>query len=126
MGWIVVAVGVIVLNGWYFGIEPFKRITPGLVAMNPTTALGFVLLGGALVLHRRKSSWWHDAGTRLAALVVFAIGSVKVLDLIGNRDSGVDRVLFAAKLLGPGTLNINAMAPNTAVNLALTGSPVFL
>lgn len=40
-----VVVGAGVLAGWFFGLEFLKRITPGLVAMNPATAAAFILAG---------------------------------------------------------------------------------
>lgn len=40
--------GELVLIGWTFDIELLKRILPGFVAMNPLTAIGFILTGSAL------------------------------------------------------------------------------
>src|SRR5688572_2642553 len=48
----VMAIGLAVLVGWVFEIEPLKRIFPGAVAMNFNTALSFVLAGAAL--------WWRE------------------------------------------------------------------
>lgn len=43
-------VGCLVLAGWEFDVEVLKRILPGLVAMNPITALTFILAGISLML----------------------------------------------------------------------------
>ena len=44
-----VCLGIIVLTGWGTGIEAFKRILPDYVAMVPTTALCFLLVGLGLL-----------------------------------------------------------------------------
>ena len=33
-----IGLGFVVLFGWLFGIEPLKRVVPGLATMKPTTA----------------------------------------------------------------------------------------
>ncbi len=44
-GIVAVFVGCMVLVGWTLDAGALKRILPGLVAMNPITAVGFVLAG---------------------------------------------------------------------------------
>src|ERR1044071_7761132 len=58
-----IAIGVLVLIGWSANIETLKRIVPGLVAMNPITAIGFILLGASLTLiaHRERGPAPHGA-----------------------------------------------------------------
>ena len=48
-----VLVGVSVLLGWWRGIDLLKGIFPGLVAMNPATAVCFILSGAALFLAKK-------------------------------------------------------------------------
>ena len=45
-----VVMGVAVLIGWSFDLEPLKRVVPGFVAMNPLTAIAFIFSGCALAL----------------------------------------------------------------------------
>jgi hypothetical protein len=40
-----VAIGVLVLAGWIFTIESFKRVASDFVAMNPVTAISFIAAG---------------------------------------------------------------------------------
>lgn len=51
-GRIVAAVGILVLVGWYAGLEGLTRIAPGLAMMKPNTAACFILAGTALALVR--------------------------------------------------------------------------
>ncbi|MGO8831629.1 MAG: ATP-binding protein [Roseiarcus sp.] len=121
------AIGAVVLVGWSLDLEPLKRLAPPLVAMNPLTACGFVLSGFALIwLPRIRPASLIAWARGVAGGVVGLIGVVKLIDLATGGDSGVDRIVFAAKLSGPGTLNVNAMAPNTALNLALVGAAILL
>jgi|GEM_PF-3038689 len=121
-GILVILIGLIVLTGWATNLEPLKRLHPDLVAMNPTTACCFVLSGIALLLiYRRATTWPPRITIDLLACIIGLVGTLKFIDLMAGMDSGVDRMVFAGKLVGPNTLNINAMAPNTALNLALTG-----
>lgn len=46
----VIVVGVLVIAGWQFDIERIKYPIPGLVGMNPITALSFIVLGIAFLL----------------------------------------------------------------------------
>ena len=45
---LVIIVGILVLFGWALDLELLKRIFPTLVAMNPVTAVAFILLGLAV------------------------------------------------------------------------------
>ena len=126
-----VVIGVCVLAGWLFELEFLKRIAPGLVAMNPATAVAFVLAGASLALFlqsphgRDQKSRALILTARLCALVVALIGLAKLVGILCGWDLGVDRWLFASKL--PDGLRFpNRIAPNTALNFLLFGSALLL
>lgn len=50
MGYVAMAVGILVIAGWLLGVEFLKGIFPGLPAMNPLTAVAFILAGVSLRL----------------------------------------------------------------------------
>jgi signal transduction histidine kinase/CheY-like chemotaxis protein/HPt (histidine-containing phosphotransfer) domain-containing protein len=123
-------VGCLVLLGWVTDRDALTSVIPGLVAMNPLTALAFILAGVSL---------WQLAGPRRAeagtcriawtcgALLVLA-ASLKLNGYLFNQffperqaawDLGIDRLLFAEKLDSADPPN--RMAPNTAVNFLLVG-----
>ena len=119
-----VLVGVLVLIGWALDIEPLKRIVPGLTAMNPTTAIGFIGLGWSLgVLSSRASAPVRVLASTVAVLVA-GVGLSRVLALVGVRDMGLDQLFFTEKLAQADFGRPNQMAPNTAANFILLGTAV--
>ena len=117
-----IAVGTLVLYGWMSDTEVLKRIIPGLVAMNPATAVGFLLLGFSFALLSMEAGATprHRTGEVLA-LVVALIGIVKLLALMTPIDLHIDQLLFANKLKASDFGLPNQMAPNTALNFLLLG-----
>src|SRR5215213_3905733 len=81
--------GVVVLIGWQAGSEPLKRLVPGLTAMNPATAVGFICGGCALALIAAcpDSGWARRTAAVLAALIVLS-GISRVLAIAGIVDAG--------------------------------------
>jgi methyl-accepting chemotaxis protein len=119
--------GVLVLLGWVLDVETLKRLIPGLTAMNPTTAVGFVCGGCALGLLATQSHLTLARRLALALAAVTALlGAARVLALAGIHDLGVDRLLFADKLLAADFGRPNQMAPNTAVNFLLLGAALLI
>jgi signal transduction histidine kinase/DNA-binding response OmpR family regulator/HPt (histidine-containing phosphotransfer) domain-containing protein len=119
-------IGASVLIGWATGNEFLKRIVPGVTAMNPTTAALFVALGLTLFLPGRGRNDLLDKGRIVVGGLVLVVGTIKLADLIAGSDTGIDRMIFASRLIGPGTLNTNAMAPNTALCQILSGLALIL
>jgi len=117
---------VAVLIGWATDDELLKRLFPTVTAMNPTTAGCFLLIGLAQTVLRRGKADVHRRIRQGTGLVVLAIGAIKFRDLVTHADTGIDRFVFAAKLAGPGTLNTNAIAPNTALCFIFAGLSLFL
>ncbi|MGB7921721.1 MAG: GGDEF domain-containing protein [Pyrinomonadaceae bacterium] len=117
----------VVLLGWLFGIESFKRIFPTFVAMNPTTAVAFMLLGVALWLSQTKDV---APGVLLIARVCSAlsalIGLLKLGEVLFGWAIGIDQLLFADRLRFDPTGQPNRIAPNTALNFVLLGCALLL
>ena len=117
-----VLAGLLVLIGWSFDIERLKRVLADSVAMNPGTAVLFVLTGiaFALMISYRDSKFAVLTGRILAGIVLVAALS-ELIEMLGLWHSPVDETLFAGKLWDPQTEISNQMAPNTALNLILVG-----
>ena len=129
----VVLLSLLVLAGWTFDIEFLERVIPDTVAMNPMTAVAFILSSAGPWLYRADVS---DA-SRLAeirctaflcAAMVALIGLVRFLGYAIGWDVGLDRLLFAPKLATAGEAPnvLNRMAPNTALNFFFAGSALLL
>jgi diguanylate cyclase (GGDEF)-like protein len=108
----------IVLVGWGLDNENLKRLGMATVTMNPTTAVGFILLSLALGVRRVGGS----AG-RSAALVLLGMGGaiavLKLVDVAIGSHLEVDSFLFAAKL-PIGDIRPSRIAPNAALCFLLT------
>jgi PAS domain S-box-containing protein len=119
-------VGILVLFGWTAGVETLKRLAPGLVAMNPATAVLFVFAGAALWLkHSRGDGLNANAAEArlaqiLAGLVILG-AALKFAEMWFGWSSGIDQWLFAQKLAGAFDTQPNRMAPNTALGFLLIG-----
>ncbi|MES2568238.1 MAG: ATP-binding protein [Bacteroidota bacterium] len=122
-----VVIGIMVLLGWQFQIDFLKRIIPGLVAMNPATAICFILIGFSFFIYFKNPT---DAMTRLTlrtvAVLVSCVGLSCMLTNIMGIEYGVDHLLFADQLKTETINSHNRMAPNTAFNFIITGISLFL
>jgi len=123
---IAVAVGVLVLLGWGIGNETLKRIVPGLVAMNPMTALCFLAVGSALWLRQREGES-TPVWAQVLAWSVVAVGILKLWEIMGGPPLGIDQLLFRGRLDGKAAAGFaNRMAPNTAFCFVVTGLAIAL
>jgi signal transduction histidine kinase len=126
---VAILVGCVVLVGWTLNIDVLKRILPGLVAMNPATAIAFVIAGAATRLLLNKDV--DRRPRRLAqglALVVTMVGLLKLVEILFGWDLGIDQLLFRQGLESEATVTgvPNQMAPNTALNFLLVGCALLL
>lgn len=126
----VILIGFLVLVSWILDIEFIKRPIPGLVAMNPATAICFILSGLALWQLTSNSARNHSEqykyGLMLAGLVLI-IATVKIVGVLLEVDSHVDTLLFYEKLENDLVGNIsNRMAPNTALAFFLASIALFI
>ncbi len=120
--WVVMLVGAGALIGWQLNVAALKSVLPGLVAMNPATAVAFVLAGMSLMSLRDPAAPLRvrRAGYLLAAAVA-AIGLLRLCDLLLGSRVCPDTYLFASQLSSAQGLPPNRMAPNTATGFMLVG-----
>ncbi len=125
-GAIVVLVASLVLVGWQFDLEALKRVLPGLVAMNPATAVAFILCGASLWLLAADQAGRNTRrlAKALAGTAVL-IGLLKLGVIAAGWNVGVDQLFFGTKLdIDP--IYPNRMAPTTAFNFVLIGLALML
>jgi two-component system NtrC family sensor kinase len=105
----VITVATAVLIGWLLHIEHLKRIAPGMVAMNPLTAVSFILAAAALwILHRQPPTRIARVTAISVCGVVMLLSLFRLTAIFGWIDLGWDQWLFRSSLNG------NHQAPNTA------------
>ena len=114
--------GWLVLLGWQLDLPILRSTLPGRVAMNPMTALTFMLAAGSLWLQvepfaDRRKLWW--AG-RAAASLVLLVGLITLVGYVVGQNLGLDQLLFQGRLEG------NRIAPNTGLSFLLLGAALLL
>lgn len=121
---IIIIMSLLVLLGWQFGIELLKDPFSTTVAMNPVSAIGFILSGISLWLFTNTP--YRKIACILAA-VILMVGLLKFGGLAFGLDLPIDTFLFTDKLLEAKAANLpNRMAPNTAFCFVLTGASLLL
>jgi diguanylate cyclase (GGDEF)-like protein len=113
-------VGVLVLAGWALDLEALKRMVTTLVAMNPVTAICFILLGVSVwASHSEVRSRAVVSVAQFAAFAVLLLAGLKLCELVFGWFTGIDQLLFREKLSLDAAFPPNRMAPNTAFNFLL-------
>ena len=116
LAYLTLALGAVVLVGWYTHNANLIQISPAFVPMQYNTALGFFLSGLALIaLCQQKKTWQQGIG-----LAVLCIGFFTLIEYVFKFDLGIDQV-FMAHYIDVNTSQPGRMAPNTAICFALTG-----
>jgi len=115
-GLISMLLGSTVFVGWVLDAQALKTIVPGFSSMKPNTALGFLLLGLALVFSARSVARWPSA-------VVMLLGLATLVEYARARSLGIDEILFAedpwSEAAYPGRMGLNTALSFTLVGVAL-------
>ena len=122
--WATLIVGIVVFGGWLFRIPLLTQVFPGLVAMNPLTAITFSLAGFALLYQLYPQLRYRRGVSAALGLLVATIGLCKLLQLEGYWSLHLDQVFFREQLRV--YRHPNEMAPNTAVQFLLLGIALLL
>jgi signal transduction histidine kinase len=116
------------LLGWALNIHVLKTLAPGLVAMNPMTAILLGLLAIALWRANDVAIVPASSDPVLAGCaVIVALGAiVKLADLFTGLNINPDQWLFRERLFAPGEFAPSEMAAHTAVGLLLCAASLLL
>lgn len=114
-------ISLLTIAGWAMDAPLLKGVAHNSVAMNPMTAIMFVMAAAALLLLRKEgaSRFAIRAGRALATGVAL-VGLTKLGSCAIGVDFGIDRLLFQGELGG------NQIAPNTAGLFLLVGATFLL
>jgi len=126
---LLVLVSGLTLLGWASDIEYLKQPLPNSAAMNPTSALCFLLCGIAIILLSYRYS--HNISSyiiRTLVLVPLLIGLTRTSEWLFHPafQIGVDTYLFSQGLSGNSNSEILRMATNSGINFALCGVSIFM
>lgn len=114
-------IGALALAGWAADVEILKRGIRSSTAMNPATAVCFIVLGVSLsILCRGASRATRRIAVALAAVPII-VGVTRFAAFLGAWDAGLDQLLFTDRLALADFGTPNRMAPNTAMNFVLLG-----
>ncbi len=83
-GGLALLLGVTVLVGWQFDLAALRSVMPGLISMQPPTAVAFLLIGAAICRPRARAFGLLACGLVLVAsglsLVEYVTGSANLID----------------------------------------------
>ncbi len=115
-------IGIFVLVGWGAHIETLKRLKPDAVAVNPLSAICFLLCAVSLWIQQNEDAEDKRLKTaRRIALVVTVIGFGRFIFTVFGFNFFLDTALFSDQLMDPLRNSVNQMAPNTAICFFLGG-----
>lgn len=119
LGYVPVILSVLVLIGWQFNITVLKSISAEMTAMNPLTAITFILSGYWLIRFReaKEESVFIEM---IIAATVFLVGTLHTFAYLLNLDwLRLDHFLFKNKI--ESSVINSHIAPITAFLFTLTG-----
>ena len=124
-----ILIGLSVLLGWLLDFRPLMTVLPGLVAMKPNTAIGFVLTGLSLFLFVSPfigaKPRWRGLSVGLAvAVIVLAV--LTAGEYVTGFNLGIDEFLFKDFVTGPANYTPGRMSPITTVNFICLGFALLL
>jgi len=118
-GGLSIALGLLVMAGWYSGNELLIRFHPLLDPMQLNTALGLMLGGLSLVAASTGRKWPTALPAALAAL----LGGLTLIEHVMDADLGIDQLLLrafpTASSLRPGRIPLHASLALLLVGAAL-------
>jgi len=123
---VVILIGILVLAGWFLHLQILKSAAPQFIAMNPLTAILFIISGLALVLagdRRRKAP---DKLVLLCGVIVLLGGAMKVAECAFHLDWNFDRFFFAKEINAGGPFGPSDIAMNTALSFICCGIALLL
>jgi diguanylate cyclase (GGDEF)-like protein len=118
---LLLALGLTVIWGWYIGSERLIQIHPKFVPMQFNTALGFGLIGLALlgVINNRKKF------VKYIGIGLVLLGGLTLVQHIFGINLSIDELLMK-HYITIGTSQPGRMAPNTALNFLLSGLAILI
>ncbi|PYL07927.1 MAG: PAS domain-containing sensor histidine kinase, partial [Verrucomicrobia bacterium] len=110
-----IALGGVVLFGWWANIESLRSIIPGSTPLKPNIAAGFLLCGAVLVsLAGKKLTKPIGVFATVLAITVIALGGLTLVEHFFNWNLGIDTWLVRKFPAVMGSSHPGRMLPATA------------
>jgi len=122
----VILVGSLVLIGWLFHVPVLKSGGATLMAMNPVTAVLFIVAGAAVLRAGRRGRKRPDKMVLIFAVVILIGGLAKVVECCGGVDLNFDQWLFHKGVSAAGSFGTAEIAMNTALSFVCCGMALLL
>lgn len=124
----VVAMGVLVLLGWYFDAQSLKGGLAAGIRVKTNTAIEFVLAGAAFLVLHRCSPLDRVSQTivRGLATLIFAIAAATLFQHLTQINLGIDELIFTEPRGEAATYSPNRMGPPASLNFILVSFGLLL
>lgn len=119
--------GTLAVIGWIFHITVFETVIQNAASMKFNSALGFILLGAALLLTQFQTTKRYTVLFLVLSCLVVVIGSITLLQDLFHFNSGFDQlfvsdtVSITKKSLYPGRMSSNTAVCFVFLGLAFLG-----
>jgi signal transduction histidine kinase len=122
----VIFIASLVLVGWLLHVQVLKSVERGLIAMNPFTALLFIIAGCALIRAGQRYRKRPDIIVIICGIIIVLGGAEKIAECVFNFDLNLDKMLFQRQVNSPGPYGPNEIAMNTALSFVCCGVALLL
>jgi signal transduction histidine kinase len=121
-----ILVGGLVLLGWLLDIQFLKSAAPTFIAMNPLTAVLFIIAGSALLRAGNRLRKRPDLIVMICAVIILLGGTTKIVECCMGVDFNFDQLLFQRAVNSPGPYGPNEITMNTALSFVCCGMALLL
>jgi signal transduction histidine kinase len=122
----VIFIGALVLIGWLFHVPLLKSAGPSLIAMNPLTAVLFILSGATLLRASDRKRKRPDPVVLICAVFILLGGAMKISECVFHYDLDFDQLFFHRQVSSPGPFGPSEIAMNTALCFMCCGVALLL
>ncbi len=122
----IVFIGSLVLIGWLLHVQVLKSALPGLIAMNPLSALLFIIAGCALLRAGRRNRKRPDPLVLISGGIILLGGATKIAECFFSFDLNLDQILFHRQVSSSGLHGPSEIAMNSAVSFICCGLALLL
>lgn len=111
--------------GWWLAIESLLRIAPAFAAMQPNTAICFILSSFMLWTSVNNPSAIENLHKKqkyliyISSIIILLISLLSLGEYLLDHNLGIDHVLFWRPFEQVGNTKLGPMAPMTAINFVL-------